>query len=81
MVWKTTTNNSRDFINVFRKEKTQFEENKQQDAHKFISILLDQLHEDLNRISNKPYIGLLEKQTNEDDITASKRWWDLYKKR
>ena len=39
------------------------------------------MHEDLNRISNKSYIELLEKQSNEDDITASKRWWDLHKKR
>ena len=71
----------RDFIKVFQKEKSQFAGYRQQDSQEFISILLDQLHEDLNRISNKPYIELLEKQPNEDDITASKRWWDLHKKR
>ena len=42
---------------------------------------MDQLHEDLNRITDKPYIELLEKQDNEDDLKASKRWWDLHKKR
>ena len=61
--------------------KTQFEGYRQQDAQEFLSVLLDQLHEDLNRITDKPYIELLEKQQNEDDLTASKRWWDLHRKR
>ena len=69
------------FITNFQKEKKQFAGYRQQDAQEFISILLDQLHEDLNRISNKPYIELLEKQPDEDDMIASKRWWDLHKKR
>ena len=69
------------FISNFQKEKKQFAGYRQQDAQEFISILLDQLHEDLNRISNKPYIELLEKQPDEDDMIASKRWWDLHKKR
>ena len=69
------------FIENFQREKTQFQGYRQQDAQEFISILLDQLHEDLNRITNKPYIELLEKQPEEDDMTASKRWWDLHKKR
>ena len=71
----------REFISKFQKEKKQFSGYRQQDSQEFISILLDQLHEDLNRISNKPYVELLEKQPNEDDIIASKRWWDLHKKR
>ena len=69
------------FIETFQKAKSQFQGYRQQDAQEFMSILLDQLHEDLNRITNKPYIELLEKQPEEDDITASKRWWDLHKKR
>ena len=70
-----------EFIEKFHNIKHQFTRYRQQDAQEFLSILLDQLHEDLNRISNKPYIELLEKQPNEDDISASKRWWDLHKKR
>jgi len=70
-----------EFIEKFHNFKRQFARYRQQDAQEFLSILLDQLHEDLNRISNKPYIELLEKQPDEDDISASKRWWDLHKKR
>mgnify|MGYP002624441291 FL=1 len=70
-----------DFIDKFYNIKRQFARYRQQDAQEFLSILLDQLHEDLNRISNKPYIELLEKQPDEDDVSASKRWWDLHKKR
>ena len=69
------------FITTFKNLKKQFGGNRQQDAQEFLSVLLDQLHEDLNRITDKPYIELLEKQPNEDDLTASKRWWDLHKKR
>ena len=69
------------FISAFQKEKKQFAGYRQQDAQEFLNMLLDQLHEDLNRISNKPYIELLEKLPDEDDIIASKRWWDLHKKR
>ena len=69
------------FVTEFKKWKKQFEGYRQQDAQEFLSALLDQLHEDLNRITDKPYIELLEKQANEDDLAASKRWWDLHKKR
>ena len=34
----------------------------QQDSHEFLSLFLDNLHEDLNRISNKPYIDLEEQK-------------------
>ena len=40
------------FIEEFGKQKKNFSIHRQQDAHEFLSILLDQLHEDLNRISN-----------------------------
>ena len=69
------------FVDTFKKIKKQFEGYRQQDSQEFLSVLLDQLHEDLNRITDKPYIELLEKQNNEDDLIASKRWWDLHKKR
>ena len=69
------------FIDTFKNVKKQFEGYKQQDAQEFLSVLLEQLHEDLNRITDKPYVELLEKQDNEDDLVASKRWWDLHKKR
>ena len=73
--------NPEPFINTFKGLKKQFAGRRQQDAQEFLSVLLDQLHEDLNRITDKPYIELLEKQQDEDELTASKRWWDLHKKR
>ena len=62
-----------EFIEKFYNFKKQFTRYRQQDAQEFLVILLEQLHEDLNRISNKPYFELLEKQPDEDDISASKR--------
>ena len=53
----------------------------QQDAQEFLSILLDCLHEDLNRITNKPYILLEEQKPTESDLEASQRFWDLHKRR
>ena len=53
----------------------------QHDAQEFLSILLDCLHEDLNRINKKPYIPLEEQKENEKDNEASDRFWNLYKKR
>ena len=69
------------FVKTFKTLKKQFDGYRQQDAQEFLSVLLEQLHEDLNRITEKPYIELLEKQQNENDLIASKRWWDLHKKR
>ena len=69
------------FVKTFKTLKKQFDGYRQQDAQEFLSVLLEQLHEDLNRITEKPYIELLEKQSNENDLIASKRWWDLHKKR
>ena len=80
---KTTINSMINPINFIR---TFFQKNKslikgQQDAQEFLSILLDELHEELNCIINKPYIELEEQKENESDFEASKRWWDYYKKR
>ena len=69
-----------DFIKTFRESKKDLLYG-QQDSQEFLSLLLDQLHEDLNRISNKPYIELFEKQENETENQASKRWWEIHKKR
>ena len=59
----------------------QFASLNQQDSHEFLSLLLDNIHEDLNRISNKPYMEIKEQQINESDLIASNRWWDYHKSR
>ena len=58
-----------------------FRPGEQNDAHEFISIFLDNLHEDLNRISNKPYTELTEQKANETDEEASERFWKCHKQR
>ena len=58
-----------------------FMNNNQQDAMEFISILLNYLHEDLNRIKQKPYLILKEQKENESDILASQRYYNYYLKR
>ena len=58
-----------------------FMNNRQQDAMEFISIFLNYLHEDLNRVTDKPYIQIEEQKKNEKDIETSKRYWDCHKLR
>jgi len=48
----------------------------QQDSNEFMSVFLDYLNEDLNRISQKQYIELKEKGENETDEECSKRFWE-----
>ena len=81
---KTTINsvvNPIDFIKIFFKNNKSLNLRGQQDAQEFLSLLLDSLHEDLNRITNKPYKELREQKENENDYEASKRYWDYYKQR
>ena len=59
----------------------QFNNLSQQDSQEFISLFLDNLHEDINRIKKKQYFELKEKQKDEDDKIASIRWWNFHKKR
>ena len=58
-----------------------FLNSEQQDSQEFLLAVLDNLHEDLNRITNKKYMELQEKQKGESDEKASQRWWDYYKSR
>ncbi|VDK31453.1 unnamed protein product [Anisakis simplex] len=39
-----------------------------------MSILLDLLHEDLNRVSNKPYVQLTDSNGRPDAIVAKEAW-------
>ena len=49
----------------------------QQDSQEFISTVLDCLHEDLNRVINKPYIE--QKSTNDpEDESISAESWNNY---
>ena len=58
-----------------------FLNSEEQDSQEFLLAVLDSLHEDLNRITNKKYMELQEQQKGESDESASKRWWDYYRSR
>jgi len=46
------------FIDTLGKFNEIFASGTQEDAHEFIAYLLDQIHEDLNRIKKKPYVEI-----------------------
>ena len=49
----------------------------QQDSAELINYLLDLIHEDLNRITKKPYIEMSEDQ-NRPDSEIAKEFWDAF---
>ena len=53
----------------------------QQDSQELMAFLLDGLHEDLNRITNKPYINQDDGHENTADSVAAQQAWDNHKKR
>ena len=55
--------------------------NEQQDSQEFLLALLDNLHDDLNRVTNKQYKELKEKQNDESVEEASNRYWEYHKSR
>ena len=58
-----------------------FMNSQQQDAMEFISLLLNYLHEDLNRVKQKPYLIIEEQREKESDILASQRIYSYNLKR
>lgn len=53
----------------------------QQDCQELMAFLLDGLHEDLNRIKNKPYIETKSEIEKRPDEDVAKESWENYKKR
>lgn len=53
----------------------------QQDCQELMAFLLDGLHEDLNRIKNKPYIEVKDNIERRPDEEVAKESWENYKKR
>ena len=80
-----TTNSDKvnpiNFLRTFFKINKSLYAGMQHDAQEFLSILLDNLHEDLNRINKKPYVLLEEQKEYETDQEASERFWNYYKMR
>ena len=62
------------FKRVIGKYAPQFAGYQQQDSQELISFLLDGLHEDLNRIHNKPVTSQVEAKGREDSVVAAEAW-------
>ncbi|XP_076358594.1 ubiquitin carboxyl-terminal hydrolase 15-like [Tachypleus tridentatus] len=58
----------------------QFSGYQQQDCQELMAFLLDGLHEDLNRVKNKPYIEMKDADGRPDEVVA-KEAWENYLKR
>jgi ubiquitin carboxyl-terminal hydrolase 15 len=56
------------------KFKPQFENNEQQDAQELLTVLLEGLGEDLNRVKKKPYIQNADSNGRPDPVVAEE-WW------
>jgi len=80
-VEKTSVGNPSDFKNTIGRKAVRFRGYGQQDSHEFMSVFLDYLHEDLNRITKKEYIEMKEKSEKENDVDCAKRFWECYLKR
>ena len=76
-----TVTNPKEFRNFIGKILNQFNSSKQQDSHEFLSLFLDNLHEDINRVTNKPYLELEQRAKGESDEEASERWWKIHRLR
>ena len=52
----------------------QFSGMEQQDAFELLNYLLDTLHEDLNRVLEKPYIEEHESRETDDQVLSTQSW-------
>lgn len=52
----------------------------QHDSHELLAFLLDGLHEDLNRVVDKPYVEQKDHAGRPDEVVANEAWED-YRKR
>ncbi|XP_076812613.1 ubiquitin carboxyl-terminal hydrolase 19-like isoform X3 [Clavelina lepadiformis] len=61
-------------------KESRFTDYMQHDAQEFMAFLLDQLHEDVNRIKDKPYYEIKEQEGKPDHLVAEESW-KLHKSR
>ena len=73
--------NPRDVKAIVGYKNRKFTGYSQQDSNEFMTVFLDILGEDLNRVKKKVYRELQEQQKGESDIDAAKRFWNLHTER
>jgi ubiquitin carboxyl-terminal hydrolase 19 len=64
----------REFKLELGKKASQFQGTSQQDAHEFLTFVLDALHEDLNRVRVKPITAAVESCGRPDHEVAAEAW-------
>jgi len=69
-----------DIKKIIAEKASQFSGYNQQDAAEFLSYLVDGLHEDLNKVIQKPYVETIESDNRPDEIVAQHSW-DNHQKR
>ncbi|KAK7476332.1 hypothetical protein BaRGS_00032450, partial [Batillaria attramentaria] len=62
------------------KKASQFTGFAQHDSQEFLAFLLDGLHEDLNRVQDKPYTATVDSDGRPDEVVANEAW-EVYRKR
>ena len=75
-VESTSVGDPSDFKYTIGKKATRFRGYGQQDSNEFMSVFLDYLNEDLNRVTKKEYIEMKEKGPNESDEECARRYWE-----
>jgi ubiquitin C-terminal hydrolase len=75
-VWRGEVDfvNPEGFKHILGKHAVQFQSYDQHDSQEFLSYLLDMLHEDLNRVKQKPYIEEADDEGRPDEEVARECW-------
>jgi len=71
----------KEFKNAIGKVAPRFDGFQQQDSQEFLTFLLDGLHEDLNRIKDKPATTNPESDGSIPDIEIATKSWEIFKQR
>lgn len=62
------------FKNAISKFQSMFSGFAQHDTHEFLGFLLDGLHEDLNKVIDKPYVQTPDEKEKDDSVEALNSW-------
>ncbi|KAJ6252680.1 ubiquitin carboxyl-terminal hydrolase [Anaeramoeba flamelloides] len=78
---KSNTLNPKKLKNIIGNIAPQFSGNSQEDSQELLNFIIDGLHEDLNRIKDKPLTDKIEGNENDNDFEIGKLSWLTFKKR
>eukprot|EP00903_Cladosiphon_okamuranus_P012270 g11508.t1 len=71
----------REFRSVLCDHAQQFLGYEQHDSQEFLAYLLDGIHEDVNRVRDKPFVEKVEAYADESDVVAADRSWEAHLQR